>query len=144
MPGNVQLHSLQQMERTIKKEHQKKLVFLFSLFAAVSPGVSIQACMALQWFGITALFFLNYWYGNDHFVIPQIPPVIMQYFINFIPFMPSTKFCQLLICTFPQSHPSFFLSMASFPKETLISLPLSCSYKKEEIISLPSTSSMNP
>ena len=61
-------------------------------------------------------------------------------FINFISFMPNTEFCQLFICTFPQTHPFFFLSIASF----LISLSLTCSYQKEEIIRISFISSMNP
>ena len=65
-------------------------------------------------------------------------------FINFISFMPSTDFCPLFICIFPQTHPFFFLSIASFPKKALISLSLTCIYQKEEIISISSTSNMNP
>ena len=65
-------------------------------------------------------------------------------FINFISFMPSTEFRQLFICTFPQTHPFFFLSIASFPKEAIISLSLTCIYQKKEIISFSSTSGMNP
>ena len=143
MTSNDCLHALQQAERTIKQKQWKKmmlsfllLLFSYLVFLFKHPwhfsdlGSLLSSCIICFIMNILSFF--------------KFSQASCVAFINFISFMPSTKFCQLFICTFPQTRPFFFFSVASFPKEALISLSLTCIYHKEEIISISSTSSMNP
>lgn len=93
----------------------KKNDVIIFVVAVLLPGVSIQASMAFQWFGVVT-FFLYYLFYNEHFVILQILPSIMRCFHQFYLFYAKHRVLSIIYLHLSSNSPFLFSFRCQLPK----------------------------